>query len=100
MSGRPALSRIALCSAELGQGLLDRLELELEAGSRVLLLGGESFEPPIVMWWNFVGFDRDYIAQAQADWEAGSLRFGRVEGDQGRRLNAPKLPWSQPSSQP
>lgn len=85
--------------AYLGQGL-ERLELELEAGSRVLLLGGEPFEPPIVMWWNFVGFDRDYIAQAQADWESGSSRFGRVEGDQDRRLAAPKLPWTQPSGQP
>ena len=85
--------------AYLGQGL-DRLKLELEAGSRVLLLGGEPFEPPIVMWWNFVGFDRPYIAQAQADWEAGSPRFGRVEGDAGRRLAAPKLPWPQPGGQP
>jgi len=87
--------------AYLGQGLDQlELELELEAGSRVLLLGGEPFEPPIVMWWNFVGFDRDYIVQAQADWESGSSRFGRVEGDQGRRLVAPKLPWAQPSGQP
>ncbi|MEO0003845.1 MAG: hypothetical protein RLZZ22_1537 [Pseudomonadota bacterium] len=85
--------------AYLGQGL-DRLKLELDAGSRVLLLGGEPFAPPVVMWWNFVGFDRDYIVQAQTDWESGSPRFGRVEGDEGRRLNAPKLPWLQPAGQP
>lgn len=85
--------------AYLGQSL-ERLELGLEAGSRVLLLGGEPFEPPIVMWWNFVGLDRDQVAQAQADWESGSPRFGRVAGDAGPRLAAPKLPWSQPASPP
>ena len=83
----------------LGQGL-ERLELGLEAGSRVLLLGGEPFEAPLVMWWNFVGGSRDQVAQAQADWESGSPRFGRVAGDAGPRLVAPKLPWSQPARQP
>lgn len=37
----------------LGAGI-DKLRLKLAAGSRLLLLGGEPFGEPIVMWWNFV----------------------------------------------
>lgn len=79
--------------AYLGDGA-DNLRLELAAGSRILLLGGEPFGKPILMWWNFVGFSKDEIAQAQREWEAGDPRFGRVEGYEGRRLVAPVLPWS------
>ncbi|HEX5805357.1 MAG TPA: pirin family protein [Macromonas sp.] len=78
--------------AYLGQGH-SRLVLELEAGSRVLLLGGAPFEHPIVMWWNFVDFSREAIAQSQKEWEANAPRFGRVAGDEGRRLLAPALSW-------
>lgn len=81
--------------AYLGAGHA-QLRLALAPGARALLLGGEPFAPPIVMWWNFVGFDRAYLSRAQADWEAGSVRFPRVAGDEGRRLAAPPLPWRAP----
>jgi len=71
-----------------------QIELTLAAGSRILLIGGEPFEPPILMWWNFVGFSQDEIRRSQADWEAGHERFGRVPQDGGRRLAAPPLPWA------
>lgn len=78
--------------AYLGQGR-DQLELVFGPGSRALLLGGAPFGHTITMWWNFVGHDRDYVARAQADWEAGSPRFGAVPGGEHRRLAAPALPW-------
>jgi redox-sensitive bicupin YhaK (pirin superfamily) len=72
----------------------DRVDIALAAGSRILLLGGEPFPEPVLMWWNFVGWRKDAIAEAQRDWEAGNPRFGRVAGDGGRRLIAPALPWT------
>ena len=78
--------------AYLGHGL-ESVNLELQASSRILLLGGKPFKQPILMWWNFVGFSKEEIAKAQAEWETGAARFGRVNGDEGRRLAAPKLPW-------
>jgi len=67
--------------------------LLLSPGSRVLLIGGEPWPHPMVMWWNFVGPSQAHIVRAQADWEAGAPRFDRVPGDGGHRLQAPPLPW-------
>lgn len=78
--------------AYLGEGA-GAVRLELAAGSRILLLGGEPFGEPILMWWNFVGFSKEAIASAQREWEADGPRFGRVAGHAGRRLAAPPLPW-------
>ena len=76
---------------------LTSLEMELSAGSRVLLLGGVPFETPVQMWWNFVGYSKDAIAQAQLAWEQGAPRFGDVKDDTtstgaATRLTAPALP--------
>ncbi|WP_375214215.1 pirin family protein [Aquabacterium sp.] len=79
----------------------EQLGLRLSPGARVLLLGGEPWRDPIVMWWNFVGPSKAHVIQAQADWEAegeaagaaASPRFGAVPGGEGRRLHAPPLPW-------
>jgi redox-sensitive bicupin YhaK (pirin superfamily) len=43
-----------------------------------MLLGGEPFEEPIVMWWNFVGRSRDEMDSAYASWDTQDGRFGRV----------------------
>ncbi len=69
-------------------------------GARMLLLGGEPFEEPIVMFWNFVGRDHDAVARARADWEADARlpledarrRFGTVPGHGDDRIPAPVLP--------
>ncbi|MBK8182106.1 MAG: pirin family protein [Candidatus Competibacteraceae bacterium] len=70
------------------------LPIKLAAGTRALLIGGQPFEDPITLWWNFVGRDKTYIAQAQRDWESNSPRFGDVKGFAGPRLVAPNLPWA------
>ena len=76
-------------SAYLGVG---RQELVLTApdGAQVLLLGGEPFPEPIVMWWNFVGRSRAELAEAREQWESGADRFGRVATGLGR-VPAPLL---------
>ncbi|MFG1667738.1 pirin family protein [Streptomyces sp. Y7] len=63
-----------------------------ETAARTILLGGPPFEEEIVMWWNFIGRSHEDIVKARADWQAGSDRFGEVEGYSGRRLPAPALP--------
>ena len=79
--------------AYLGTGA-EHIEFEMAAATRIIVLGGEPFGEPVLMWWNFVGFSKDQITEAQRAWEAGAPRFGRVEGDAERRLVAPALPWS------
>jgi len=78
--------------AYLGRGQ-DRLCLKLASGSKVLLLGGKPFEQPVLMWWNFVGFSKAAIAEAQRQWESGDPRFGLVGDNSAPRLVAPRLPW-------
>jgi len=70
----------------------DALDVVLGEGSRMLLLGGEPFPEEIAMWWNFVARDRTELADAFADWEAGSERFG-VVGSSLPRIDAPRPFW-------
>lgn len=70
----------------------NQLHLELAPASKVLLLGGEPFAKPVLMWWNFVGFDKATIATAQRQWESGDARFGMIGNGRGLRLQAPPLP--------
>jgi redox-sensitive bicupin YhaK (pirin superfamily) len=77
--------------AYLGRGR-DRLELAAEDPARVLLLGGEPFDEPILMWWNFVARTREEIVAAATAWRAEDPRFGHV-GSPLARLRLPPLPW-------
>jgi quercetin 2,3-dioxygenase len=73
----------------------ERAELHLDGdgdGARVLLLGGEPFTDPIVMWWNFVGRSRHELAQAYDEWQAASERFGPVRSPLDR-IPAPRPTW-------
>jgi quercetin 2,3-dioxygenase len=73
----------------LGRG---RSELPIQTdGARLFLLGGEPFDEPLVMWWNFVGRSHEDIAQAREDWMAGR-RFGSVADCSHPPLPAPALP--------
>ncbi|XRQ10501.1 pirin family protein [Actinomadura welshii] len=73
----------------LGEGR-DELRVEVREPSRAILLGGEPFESPIVMWWNFVGRTRAEIDAAYASWAAQDDRFGRV------RSVLPRIPVAAP----
>ncbi|HUQ00245.1 MAG TPA: pirin family protein [Aeromicrobium sp.] len=70
----------------------DRIAIEAERDTTVLLLGGEPFTEPLVMWWNFIGRDHDEIVAARDDWEKGTGRFGTVEGHDGQIIPAPPMP--------
>jgi quercetin 2,3-dioxygenase len=73
----------------LGRG---RTELPIStSGARLFLLGGEPFDEPLVMWWNFVGRSHEDIEQARDDWMAGR-RFGMVARCSATPLPAPALP--------
>ncbi len=78
--------------AYLGRGNSE-LRLQLSPGSRAILLGGQPCAQEVLIWWNFVGHSKAEIAQAQHDWEAGSARFGSIQGYDGPPLTAPPLPW-------
>ncbi|MFE5239552.1 MULTISPECIES: pirin family protein [unclassified Streptomyces] len=74
-----------------GSGTLT-LTNETDAPARAVLVGGTPFEERIVMWWNFVGRSHEDIVRAREEWQAGSERFGHVEGYPGDRIPAPSLP--------
>jgi hypothetical protein len=76
----------------LGTGV-ETLDLRLAPGAQVLVLGGQPLAQPVTMWWNFVGHSRSAVAQAQADWAAGSPRFSTVQGEAPVRMAAPRPPW-------
>jgi redox-sensitive bicupin YhaK (pirin superfamily) len=68
----------------------DEAELRANDDSRVLIIGGEAFERPVLMWWNFVGRTHDELAQAREDWEQ-HRRFGEVKAYRGPRMAAPEM---------
>jgi redox-sensitive bicupin YhaK (pirin superfamily) len=93
-SGRAEVAGVALDKGTLLYLSLGRTDLALRASggaARLFLLGGEPFEEPLVMWWNFVGRTHEDIVQAREDWMAGR-RFGTVSGFDGDRLPAPAMP--------
>ncbi len=71
-------------------------------GARILVLAGEPFPAPVVMWWNFVGRDHDEVVAARADWMRQVDEHGRIGASDGRFgafpeqwdevLPAPELP--------
>ncbi len=66
--------------------------IELAAKSRVLLIGGEPFESPILLWWNYVGRTEQEIKTAHQQWLAHDRRFGEIHDYDGQRLQAPTFP--------
>jgi redox-sensitive bicupin YhaK (pirin superfamily) len=77
-------------AAYVGPG---RSSVALAGPARMLLLGGEPFESPILMWWNFVARTRAEIDDAYASWQADDGRFGRV-GSRLPRIPAPRPSWA------
>jgi redox-sensitive bicupin YhaK (pirin superfamily) len=77
--------------AYLGQGR-DELRLDAADHTKAFLLGGEPFDEPILMWWNFVARTRDELTRAYEDWERHDDRFGRVASPLAR-IPAPRPGW-------
>lgn len=68
------------------------IEISGAEGSRVMLLGGEPFTEPMIMWWNFIGRSHDEVAQMRDDWESGDARFAAFDDRIRGRIPAPSLP--------
>ncbi len=66
------------------------MTLKAQTDVRVMLLGGEAFNTPRHVWWNFVSSSRDRINQAKADWKAGKFRL--VPGDDQEFIPIPEVP--------
>ncbi len=71
---------------------IERIEVQLHKGSRLLLIGGEPFESPILLWWNFVGRSQEQLKEAREQWVNHDARFGTIPDYDGPRLVAPVLP--------
>lgn len=74
-------------------GQHESFTLEAEAGSHLMLLGGEPLPHPTLMWWNFVADNAADLQQAVADWNSGHPRFGEInlDGTTLQRLKAPEM---------
>jgi len=71
---------------------LQQVNAEVHTGSRVLLIGGEPFESPILLWWNLVGRTTEELKIAREQWIEGHERFGSIPAYDGPRLEAPAFP--------
>ena len=71
-----------------------RLSNPRSTPGRIMLLGGTPLSEPIMMWWNFIGRTHEEIVAYREEWQAGSERFGHVNGYEGKvdRLPAPTMP--------
>jgi redox-sensitive bicupin YhaK (pirin superfamily) len=68
----------------------DELRIHATANCRLLLIGGEPFQEPILMWWNFVARTHEEMAEARQSWIQRE-RFGEVRAYNGPRIPAPEL---------
>ena len=71
---------------------LTEIEIQVHKDSRILLLGGEPFESPILLWWNFVGRTQEELRIAREQWVNADARFGFIPDYDGPRLEAPTFP--------
>lgn len=68
----------------------DRLEVDCDAAARLLLIGGEPFEEPLILWWNFVARRHEEIVAARAAWMEGK-GFRRHTDYDGPPLEPPEI---------
>ena len=94
IEGRVSINGLGLDRTQMLYTSPGRTQISINAqtDARLLLIGGEPFEEELVMWWNFIGRTHEEIAEARADWAAGSDRFGIVAGHDGQVIPAPELP--------
>lgn len=75
----------------LGQGR-NYLPVYAPQPSTIMLLGGEPFEEPILMWWNFAARTQSEMTEAYQKWQTNDARFGKV-GSRLPKIEAPKPYW-------
>jgi redox-sensitive bicupin YhaK (pirin superfamily) len=80
LEGTAAVEGRPLQPGQLAYLGLDRdgVGIDVADTARLLLLGGEPFPEPLLMWWNYVARTRDEIATAHREWTDGDERFGAV----------------------
>ena len=70
-----------------------QVNLSVGSNSRIILVGGEPFESPILLWWNFVGRTQEELAIAREQWvNQDTTRYGQMNNYDGARLIAPTFP--------
>ena len=101
----PARPRSTGCRLDPGALLYlgtGRRELAVRArrAGRLLLLGGEPFEEPLVMWWNFVGRSHEEVAAARDGLDGRAAFRGRRRRSRRRRCPRPRCrpPASRPAT--
>lgn len=72
----------------------ETLELEYDAPSRFLILGGEPLDGPRIVWWNLVASDAALIEAAKQRWQ--QRQFPLVPGDETEFIPLPPVPPSSP----
>jgi redox-sensitive bicupin YhaK (pirin superfamily) len=70
----------------------EEITLTAPKGAVIALLGGEPFDEPMVMWWNFIGCTHEEVEEMQRDWNAHSDRFPAFTDAIGGRIDAPPMP--------
>ena len=68
------------------------LKLTLEAGAHLVLIGGEPFKEPIIVWWNLITRTSEEIHEAVEQWQRRDARFGDIPDYKGKSLIAPEIP--------
>jgi redox-sensitive bicupin YhaK (pirin superfamily) len=94
MSGAADVDGVGLAPGSLlylGRGR-SGIGVDVAGPARIFVLGGEPFDEPLVMWWNFVARSHEEIARARDDWMRGDPRFGPVAGCTADPLPAPAMP--------
>ncbi|MCX8530120.1 MAG: pirin family protein [Rhodoluna sp.] len=66
--------------------------INLQGNCKLLLIGGEPFAEPIVMWWNFIARTSEEIVEMRETWNARDPQFGEVADEVGGWIPAPELP--------
>jgi redox-sensitive bicupin YhaK (pirin superfamily) len=68
------------------------VRVETDGPATLMLIGGEPFEAPVQMWWNFVGRTRAEMSAAVDDWNRMNERFGEARSELDR-IPAPVPTW-------
>ena len=92
ISGEAEINGEAIAPDQLAFFEAGATELTLKGNFKAILIGGEPFTEPIVMWWNFIARTSDEIVAMRDAWNAREASFGEVEDNIGGWIPAPALP--------